>query len=778
MGEPPARGATPGGAEGTARRTVHVTGIVQGVGFRPTVHRMARVRGLTGTIANTSAGVDIEIQGARSAVDDFVERLPAEAPDLARILHLESAEIPCRDGEQGLRIVPSRDDAPRRALVLPDVALCADCERELFDPADRRHRYPFINCTNCGPRYTIVRDIPYDRPLTSMAGFPMCDACKVEYEDPDDRRFHAQATCCGDCGPQVRLVDREGAPVPTADPIVAAAARLADGEVLAIKGLGGFLLAADATNADAVARLRERKGRVGKPFAVMVPDVAAARRFGRLDGDALAALASPEAPILLVPKCEPFALCDGVAPGNADLGLFLPYTPLHRLLFDAGGFQALVMTSGNLSEEPIARDDDEALRRLPGLADAFLLHDRPILARCDDSVARVVGGAVRSVRSARGQVPVPLLLHEPGPSVLAVGGELKNSVCFTRGELAFLSQHVGDLDNFETRGFFEETVAHLGHLLGVEPVAIAHDLHPDYTATRWAQEQAQAQTGVELVGVQHHHAHVVSCMAEHRLTGRVLGIALDGTGFGTDGTIWGGELLLADEAEFERVGHLSTLPLPGASAAIREPWRVALAWLHGRWGEELFGLDLPFVHALDRGKAELIQRMITQDVRCPRTSSCGRLFDAVAALVGVRQVITYEAQAAIELEALAGGVEPGEGYPLELVDGVLDTASVLEALVEDLQRGESAAVVSARFHDGLVDGLARAAQTLAQQHGLDRVCLSGGTFLNRRLTEGLEARLRSAGLAVHAQAQVPTGDGGLALGQAVVARARLASSAG
>jgi hydrogenase maturation protein HypF len=735
---------------------------------------MARVRGLTGTIANTSAGVDIEVQGARSAVDDFVERLPVEAPALARILHLESAEIPCLAGEEGLRIVPSRADTPRLALVLPDVALCADCERELFDPADRRHRYPFINCTNCGPRYTIVRDIPYDRPLTSMAGFPLCDACRVEYEDPDDRRFHAQATCCADCGPQVRLVDREGAPVPADDPIAAAAARLAEGQILALKGLGGFLLAVDATNADAVALLRERKGRVGKPFAIMVPDVAAARRLGRLDDDALAVLASPEAPILLVPKAEPFVLCEGVAPGNADVGLFLPYTPLHRLLFDAGNFEALVMTSGNLSEEPIARDDDEALRRLPGLVDAFLLHDRPILARCDDSVARVVGGTVRSVRSARGQVPVPLLLREPGPAVLAVGGELKNSVCFTRGELAFLSQHVGDLDNFETRGFFEETIAHLGQILGVEPVAIAHDLHPDYAATRWA----RAQTGVELVGVQHHHAHVVSCMAEHRLTGRVLGIALDGTGYGTDGTVWGGELLLADEQDFERVGHLSTLPLPGASAAIREPWRVALAWLHGRWGEELFALDLPFVQALDHGRAELILRMIDQGLRSPITSSCGRLFDAVAALVGVRQVITYEAQAAIELEALAGGVEPGEGYPLELADGVLETGTLLDALVEDLLRGESAAVVSARFHDGLAGGLARAARSLARDHGVERVCLSGGSFLNRRLTEGLEARLRSAGLHVHAQAQVPTGDGGLALGQAVVARARLRTATG
>jgi hydrogenase maturation protein HypF len=735
---------------------------------------MARARGLSGTIANTSAGVDIEVQGARSAVDDFVERLPAEAPALARILHLESAEIPCLEGEVGLRIVPSRDDTPRLALVLPDVALCADCERELLDPADRRHRYPFINCTNCGPRYTIVRDIPYDRPLTSMAGFPMCDACRVEYEDPDDRRFHAQATCCADCGPQVRLVDREGAQVQADDPIAAAAARLAAGQVLAIKGLGGFLLAVDATDADAVARLRERKGRVDKPFAVMLPDVAAARRLGHLDDDALAALASPEAPILLVPKLEPFALCEGVAPGNADVGLFLPYTPLHRLLFDAGGFSALVMTSGNLSEEPIARDDDEALRRLPHLADAFLLHDRPILARCDDSVARVVGGTVRSVRSARGQVPVPLMLRAPGPSVLAVGGELKNSVCFTRGELAFLSQHVGDLDNHETRGFFEETIAHLRHILGVEPVAIAHDLHPDYAATRWAQEQL----GVELVGVQHHHAHVVSCMAEHRLTGRVLGIALDGTGHGTDGSVWGGELLLADEADFERVGHLASLPLPGASAAIREPWRVALAWLQRRWGEELFALDLPFVRALDRGRADVILRMITQDLRSPMTSSCGRLFDAVAALVGVRQVVNYEAQAAIELEALAGGSEPGEGYPLEFVDGVLDTDPLLEAIVGDLSRGVPAGVVSARFHDGLVDGLARAAETLARTHGVTRVCLSGGSFLNRRLTEGLEQRLRSRGFDVYAQTQVPTGDGGLALGQAVVARARLGSSAG
>ena len=758
------------------RRRIDVSGIVQGVGFRPYVYRLATGRRLSGTIRNTAAGVTIEIQGPVETVQDFINRLPAEAPPLARITGLAVHEVPC-NGDQDFRIVHSREGQEVRTLISPDVAICADCLREMSDPNDRRYRYPFINCTNCGPRFTIIRDIPYDRPSTSMAIFPMCPACLAEYENPLDRRFHAQPNACWECGPRVELWDKSGKRIECRDPIVEAVSGLHAGLVVAVKGLGGFHLAVDATNPAAVALLRERKRRVEKPFAIMVPDLSAAGEIGDLDDTARAVLQSMQRPIVLISKKKPSLIPDEVAPRNRYLGVFLPYTPLHYLLLAEGGFKALVMTSGNQSEEPIAIDNREAVDRLRGLADCFLVHNRDILLRCDDSVVRVAGGSARQLRRSRGFVPVPVFLKDDQPSVLAVGGELKNTICLTKGKHAFLSQHIGDLENVESYSFFHEAIEHLERILEIRPEIVAYDLHPDYFSTKWALQQS----GRELVGVQHHHAHIASCMAENHLEGRVIGFALDGTGYGTDGNIWGGEVLIAGYEDFERAAHFEYVPLPGGAAAIREPWRMAVSCLAHHFGREFLKFDIPFVRQLDKTKVDVLLRMMEQGVNSPLTSSCGRLFDAIAALIGIRQEVNYEAQAAIELEmAMASSdvASPNEetAYPMVLLpdDGhwIIGTRPLFEALLDDLGRNIPVAAISRRFHRGLVEGFVELAALLRKKTALQRVCLSGGTFHNVYLSERLEARLSESGFEVFTQKEVPSGDGGLSLGQAVVAAAK------
>jgi len=760
------------------RRQIEVSGIVQGVGFRPYIYRLATGRHLSGTIRNTSAGVTIEIQGPAETVQDFVEHLPTDAPPLARITNFAVHDVPCLavqiGGDQDFRIVHSHEGEEVRTLISPDVAICADCMREMFDSNDRRYRYPFINCTNCGPRFTIIRDIPYDRPSTSMAMFPMCAACVAEYENPLDRRFHAQPNACWECGPRVELWDKSGRRIHGRDPVVEAVSGLHAGLVVAVKGLGGFHLAVDATNAAAVALLRQRKSRVEKPFAVMVPDLQAAEEICELDGAARAVLQSIQRPIVLLPKKTPSLIPDEVAPFNHYLGIFLPYTPLQYLLLAEGGFKALVMTSGNLSEEPIAIDNREAVDRLPGLADYFLVHNRDILLRCDDSVVRVTGGVMRQIRRSRGFVPVPVFLKDNQPSVLAVGGELKNTICLTKGKHAFLSQHVGDLENVESYRFFHEAIDHLERILEIRPEIIAYDIHPDYFSTKWALQQS----GVKLVGVQHHHAHIASCMAENHLDGRVIGFALDGTGYGTDGNIWGGEVLMAGYEGFERAAHFEYVPLPGGAAAIREPWRMAIGYLAHHFGREFLKLDIPFVRQLNPAKVEFLLHMMEQGLNSPLTSSCGRLFDAVAALIGIRQRVNYEAQAAIELEmAMASSEisspEKDTAYPMTLVpDGdhwIISTRLLFEALLDDLGRSLPVAVISRRFHNGLVEGLVGLATFLRKKNALNYVCLSGGTFHNIYLSQRLEARLSEVGFEVFTQREVPSGDGGLSLGQAVVA---------
>jgi hydrogenase maturation protein HypF len=755
------------------RKGIEVSGVVQGVGFRPHVYRLATERHLAGQIRNTPAGVDIEIQGESDVVEDFIARLSSEAPPLSRITDLHLRDLPS-NGDAGFVIVESARGAKVQTLISPDVAVCDDCRRELLDPHDRRYRYPFINCTNCGPRFTIVRDIPYDRAYTSMARFTMCPDCQAEYDNPLDRRFHAQPNACWRCGPQLELWDASGSQISSDDPIAEAAVRLRAGEVVAVKGLGGFHLAVDATNSRAVELLRERKGRVDKPFAVMVPDLATAEQFCELDASARALLQQVQRPIVLLPR-KPESLPEAVAPRNRDLGIFLPYTPLHHLLFAAGGFRALVMTSGNRSEEPIAIDNQEAVRRLRGIADSFLVHDRDILLRCDDSVVRRAGGAPRQMRRSRGYVPMPVFLNEALPPVLAVGGELKNTICLTKGRHAFLSQHIGDLENLESYNFFEEAVEHLQRILEIEPRVIAFDLHPNYFSTRWA----LARDGVEKIGVQHHHAHVASCMAENGLDGRVIGLALDGTGYGTDGHIWGGEVLLADYAGFERTAHLAYVAMPGGEAAIREPWRMALSYL-AHSGLKLE--DVPFLARVEAKKTELVLRMLKKNVNCPLTSSCGRLFDAVAALLGVRETVNYEAQAAIELEMLARDSADDRPYSFALVQDnenegkkegwIIETQPLWQEMLADLKHKLPVSAISRRFHLGLVAVFAEVAHRLRQRTGVDRICLSGGSFNNLQLFECLQARLIEDGFQVFSHREVPAGDGGLSLGQALVAAHR------
>ena len=757
------------------RKGLEVSGIVQGVGFRPYVYRLASELHLAGSIANTSAGVTIEVQGSPEAVDGFLHRLPAELPPLARMTGLAVRDLPSNHDRE-FTILASRAGEDARALISPDVAICADCLREMFDPGDRRYRYPFINCTNCGPRFTIVRDIPYDRARTSMAAFAMCPACQREYDDPANRRFHAQPNACWDCGPRPELWDSDGHRVECSDPISKAAGLLRAGCIVAVKGLGGFHLAADASHASAVETLRERKRRVGKPFAIMAPDLGAVEGICSPDDVSRALLLGPERPVVLMPKKPNIPIVDDVAPGLRELGVFLPYTPLHHLLFAEGRFVALVMTSGNVSEEPIASGNQEAVERLHELADFFLVHNRDILRRCDDSVVRASGGRVRQLRRSRGYVPVPVFLGDEMPPILAVGGELKNTICLTRGRHAFLSQHVGDLENLAAHQFFEEAVEHFQRVLEIEPRVIAHDLHPDYFSTRWA----LAQKGIELVGVQHHHAHIASCMAENHLERKVIGFALDGTGYGTDGKVWGGEVLIADYQNFERAAHFAYVPMPGGAAAIQEPWRMAVSYLAQHFGERFLDLPIPFVRQLDRRSVEVLLRMIERGVNSPLTSSCGRLFDAVAALGGIRPSVTYEAQAAIELEMAMENSADDSAYPMTLVpDGsgwLIDTHSLFHTLVEDLGKGVTLGKISRRFHNGLVEVFGRLAELLRERTTLERVCLSGGTFQNVFLQESLRQRLESRHFKVYTHSEVPAGDGGLSLGQALVASHRGARS--
>ena len=750
----------------TERRKISVRGIVQGVGFRPFVYRLAKERSLTGFVANTSDGVAIEAQGQVGQLEDFLVALREAAPPLAQVSEIVAVPIPLGDdGDFALRY--STASGPVATLISPDVAVCEDCLAEFFTPTDRRFRYPFINCTNCGPRYTIVERIPYDRPHTTMHGFTMCSACQQEYDDPANRRFHAQPNCCPECGPQLSLVGADGQQAAVRDEALSEVVRrLAAGEIVAIKGVGGFYLAVDAVNVQAVRRLRQRKGREAKPLAVMVADLSAARKICRLEALEAQALASPERPIVLAAKQGGHGLAEEVAPGCDQFGIMLPYAPLHYLLLQ-GSAQALVMTSGNRSEEPICIENDEAVQRLGGVADCFLIHDRGIHLPCDDSVVALQAGMIRQVRRSRGFAPKPIMLAETGGMVLGVGAELKNTVCLLRGNHAFLSQHIGDLKNLEAYRVFQQSIGQLGALFEISPSLIAHDLHPQYLSSRWAKEQ-----NVPTLAVQHHHAHLAACLAENRHLGPAIGIILDGTGYGLDNTIWGGEVLLGDASGYQRFSALESLPLPGGDAAVQAPWRTAVSYLHAVYGDKL--PDLPFMAEHECG---VILDMVQKRLNSPLTSSCGRLFDAVAAMSGGRQSIRYEAQAAIELMQAAGGGLGKEGFPCEVYeeDAMLKISvrSLIRAVSCAVQGGMAQSEISRRFHGGLVAAFTRVVEEARHREKINTVALSGGVFQNRLLLEGMVGSLERAGFQVLVHKELPCNDGCISLGQAVIGRQAL-----
>ncbi len=731
-----------------------VTGIVQGVGFRPFVHGLAARLGLDGYVGNDATGVVAEVEGRAEDVEAFVDALRTEPPPLAVVEDVRCAPV-AATGAPGFVIAASAAGAAGpRTLVSADTGPCAACLAELADPADRRYGHPFVNCTHCGPRFSIVCDVPYDRATTTMAGFALCPACAAEYHDPADRRFHAQPVCCPDCGPTLAL---DGA---ATDPLHRAARRLAAGEILAVKGLGGYHLAVRADDERAVARLRAGKHREDKPFALLAADLAAARALVVVDGAAAEVLASRQRPIVLLPRAPGAAVAPAVAPGTGELGVMLPPTPMHHLLVRAVGVP-LVLTSGNVSDEPIAHRDDDAAVRLAPLVDGFLTHDRAIRTRVDDSVVRIARERLLPVRRARGYAPEPVALAFGVPRpVLACGAEQKTTIALASGRRAFLSAHLGDLENLATLRAYTDAVSHLGRLFDVVPQVVAHDLHPEYLSTKYALDRDDLVP----VGVQHHHAHVASCLAEHGWgpdDPPVLGVAYDGTGWGPDGTVWGGELLLASLTGYRRVGHLATVGLPGGAAAVREPWRMAAAWLGGPGPE----LAVARRHA-DRWDAVVA---LAGAGRTLRTSSAGRLFDAVAAVLGVRDTTTYEGQAAVELEQR---VDPDErsAYPVTISDdGVVAAGELVAAVAEDLRAGVDVGRIAARFHHGLADATVRAVVAAAGGHGVTTAALSGGVFVNLVLLERVRAGLEAAGLRVLVHERVPCTDGGISLGQAAVA---------
>lgn len=750
---------------------------MQGVGFRPFVYKLAKSLGLTGYIFNSSSGVTIEVEGTESELNQFLKTLKADPPQLATMTDITVTERKPQ-GSTSFSILQSQPEVGAFALVSADAGTCDACWRDFGDPLNRRFGYPFTNCTHCGPRYTIIQDIPYDRANTTMSAFTMCGACEAEYKDPEDRRFHAQPNACNLCGPSLALVPRGSslADCSFADkdslPIIRKARiLLREGKILAVKGLGGFLLACDANNELAVAELRRRKRRPAKPLALMARDVAAAKTLCEVSADDEAALLHVRRPIVILPRLAATQLALGIAPGNDTVGVMLPYTPLHYLLFSDSAaadseFSALVMTSGNLSEEPIVVSNIEALSQLDGVADWFLLHNRDIAMRVDDSVVRTFEGSECALRRSRGFVPQTIDLGVEMQEILAFGGELKNTFCLTKGRFAILSQHIGDLEIYETMRFFEETLARMKHLFKVTPQVAAYDLHPGYMSSRMA-----LASGIERkVGVQHHHAHIASCMAENHLHGNVIGVAFDGTGFGTDGKVWGGEFLVADFAGFVRRAHLRYVLLPGGDAAVRQPWRMALSYLRDAFGTRMPD-NLECFQRLPAKQLELVDTMISRRIQTVETSSCGRLFDAVAALLGVASEVTFEGQAAIALETLvAPNIDARYEFEIEGLESmVLDLRPMIAAIVRDISSCRPAGEISACFHNTLSAAIVEICCRIRQTDALNRVCLSGGTFQNWSLLHRTVVELRRRDFGVFLHATVPANDGGISLGQAVIA---------
>jgi len=748
------------------RKTIEITGIVQGIGFRPFVYNLALTHSIRGWVLNNEKGVLIDAEGEDQALDRFIQGLTELAPPLARIETLKASLLEPQ-GFPNFEIRQSTWASEGFTLISPDMATCDACLAELFSPVDFRHRYPFINCTLCGPRFTIIKDIPYDRHKTTMAPFTLCPVCREEYENPLDRRFHAQPNACPACGPSLHLVDRKGETLP-GDALDKTLDLVLQGSIVAVKGIGGFHLVCNAENHGAVSSLRSRKFREDKPFAVMCRDMEEVRKHCDVHEEEERLLRSPERPIVLLNRKKDSSIAPSVAPFQKTLGVMLPYSPLHHLLLH-GPLKSLVMTSGNVSDEPIAYKNEEACRRLSEIADFFLFHNRDIHMRCDDSVVRVFQDLPFVLRRSRGYVPFPIKLSFDLEMILACGGELKNTFALSRGPYVFVSHHIGDLENMETLLSFEQGIEHFKNLFSIEPKAVAYDLHPEYLSTKYALSLA----GIPKVGVQHHHAHVVSAMAENGLDGEVIGVALDGTGFGDDGTIWGGEFLRADLRDFKRAAHLKQVPMPGGSMAIKEPWRMALAYLFEAFGGR--AMDLDWVKRRDPRTCGILKRMIEQRVNSPRTSSMGRLFDAVSSLLSIRDTVNYEGQAAIELE-MAADAEVNEEYPFKIQETrrpmIVDPVEMVQGIVQDLISGCPRSFISGKFHRTMARLVVETCRRIRLESGLDRVVLSGGVFQNTLLLEWVLHGLKQAGFEVYTHHLVPTNDGGISLGQAVIAHMR------
>jgi hydrogenase maturation protein HypF len=751
------------------RIEIRITGIVQGIGFRPFIYNLARSHSILGWVLNNEKGVLIDAEAEDGYLDRFIQDITKLAPSLARI---ESFEV--RDleplGYTLFEIKKSEEAQEKFVLISPDVATCDQCLSELFSPQDFRYRYPFINCTLCGPRFTIIKDIPYDRPKTTMAPFMMCPICQQEYEDPNNRRFHAQPNACPACGPSLRLENKEGDEV-SGDPIQKTLDLLRSGSIVAIKGLGGFHLACDAKNNDAVSSLRSRKFREDKPFAVMCRDLEEVRNHCEVNMEEARLLLSVERPIVILKRREDSTIAHAVAPYQNSLGIMLPYSPLHHLLLN-GPLETLVMTSGNVSDEPIAYKNEEALKRLSKIADYFLFHNREIHMRCDDSVTRIFEEKPYILRRSRGYVPLPIKLSFPLEMILACGGELKNTFCLTRGPYAFVSHHIGDLENLETLSSFEEGIEHFKRLFYIEPKGVAYDLHPDYLSTQFA----LSIQDIPKIGVQHHHAHIVSAMAENRIEGDVIGVALDGTGFGLDGTIWGGEFIKTNLREFMRLAHLKYVPMPGSSMAIKEPWRMAMVYLSEAFGNEATKLRIDLMRRIDFQKWDILKRMIEKKTNTPFTSSMGRLFDAVSSLLSVRDEVHYEGQAAIELEMMADQ-EVREEYPFHIMKDempmVIETKEIIRGVVRDMKGGISRFKISGKFHRTIAALIIETCKVFRSKEGLNRVVLSGGVFQNIFLLSLVTEGLKRSAFDVYTHHLVPANDGGISLGQAVIGYMRL-----
>lgn len=759
------------------RSRIILQGVVQGVGYRPFIHRLAITYGITGWVMNTTQGLVIEAEGKNGTIDQFQHQITTTYPPLAHLERFSITDIP-PIGETGFVVHPS-ERAPEKSVHIPaDVSVCDECISELLDSNDRRYRYPFINCVNCGARFTIIRDIPYDRKQTTMQKFKMCPTCDTEYHNISHRRYHTQPNCCPVCGPRFELLNKKGKKIVSQDPITDTIQRLLNGEIIAIKGIGGFHLVCDAGNDIAVRQLRERKQREAKPFAIMSGNIKLIRRYCNLLPEEEELLLSPQCPIVLLKRkhaCK--IISDSVAPNNNYLGVMLPYAPLHHLLFEKNKFVALVMTSGNISEDPIVIENAVAKKTFPGMVDGYLVHNRDIYNRCDDSIAMVVDRTPVVLRRARGYAPLPIKLAQSMPEVLGCGAELKNTFCLTKGKFAFLSQHLGDLKTAETYSFYQKTISRFEKLFRIQPKIVAFDLHPNYLSTQFALEKITGQTKqIQGVQVQHHHAHIASCMAENGLAEKVIGIAMDGTGYGTDGNIWGCEFMVADYQHFERRGHLAYVPLPGGDIAAEENWRMALSYLSAVYGEEMTNLRLPIFTAIEPEKIRIINRIIQKKINAPLCSSAGRLFDAVSALLGICLQSSYEAQAAIELEMTVDERVTGHyGYTVLENEGelIIDCRPTIEEIVAAITKKINKSTIAAKFHNTVVAFSLDLCQRIRKDTGLNSVALSGGTFQNRIILSRLTNKLNESGFNVYTHQLVPPNDAGISFGQVIIANAQI-----